>query len=80
MLNPIDLGPLDWSTPSGIVATVTAAANALLAGRLDPSRARALAEMASRVLAALSDQLLEERLRAIEQQLRELEAQDASEE
>ena len=35
-----------------------------------------LAEMASRVLAALSDQLLEERLRAIEQQLRELEAQD----
>jgi len=79
MLIPVDLGigELHWDTVEGLLAIIGAAGEKLLAGQLDPSRARALSEMAGRMLAALGGQVLDERLCALESALQELEADRA---
>ena len=75
MLGPVDLGigELDWTTAAGLARIMAGAGEKMLAGQLDPSRARALSEMAGRMLAALGGQVLDERLCAIESALEELE-------
>ena len=75
MLVPVDLGivELDWSTATGLARIMAAAGEKMLAGQLDPARAKALSEMAGRMLAALGAQVLDERLKAIEATLAELE-------
>jgi len=71
MLLPVALGigELDWQTPAGLVRIMAAAGEKMLAGQLDPARARALSEMAGRMLAALSGQVMEERLDALEERI-----------
>ena len=75
MLTAVDLGigALDWGTPSGLLAIMGAAGEKMLLGQLDPSRARALGDMAGRMLAALRDEVMETRLAAVERLLSELE-------
>ena len=77
-LLPVDrgIGELDWSTPAGLVAIMGAAAEKMLGGQLDPSRARALGEMAGKMLAALSGQVMEARIGEVERLLREIEEAD----
>jgi len=74
MLGPVDLGvgELHWDTVEGLLAIIGAAGEKLLAGQLDPSRARALSEMAGRMLAALGGQVLDNRMAALEKDLGEL--------
>ena len=76
MLLPVDLqiGELDWRTADGLLTIIAAAAEAMLAGRLDPSRQRALSDSATKVLAALHGPVLDDRLAAVEAMLAELEA------
>jgi hypothetical protein len=71
MLERVDLGPLDWETAAGLKDIMCKAAAAMLEGRLDSSRARALGDLAAKALAAMQGQVLEERLAAIERALAE---------
>lgn len=71
MLRQADLGigELDWKTPEGLLAIMAGAAEQMMMGKLDPSRARTLADMATKILGVLSHEVMDKRLEAVERTL-----------
>lgn len=78
LLTPVAI-PMDLSTPSGVLAMLSAVGLALAEGRLDRGRGAALTQLGARVLDALRGQALEEQIAQIRRDLAALRGGDGDE-